>query len=134
MPPSLAALAKGHRFAPSAFVLGPQWASDYAQAVEDEATAGLGDALVPPMAVATLAVRSLLESAALPPGTVHLGQEVAFRRAVTAGEALVARAAVASRGERQGWVLMSIDLTVEDESGGRVMDGRATLTFPLEAA
>jgi acyl dehydratase len=84
------------------------------------------------MAVAALAVRALLERAALPPGAVHIGQEIAFRRAARVGERLSASARVVSRGERQGWVLMGIDLSVEGE-GGPIMEGRATVTMPAAA-
>src|SRR3990172_7831743 len=125
MPPRLDTLAKGHELAPSAFELTPEWVSEYVAAVEDEAIGSLGADLVPPMAVAALAVRALLERAALPAGAVHIGQELEFRRAVRAGEKLPASARTLSRGERQGWLLMGIELRVDGE-GGPVMEGRAT--------
>src|SRR3990172_5940083 len=130
MPPRLDTLAKGHELPPSAFELTPEWVSEYVAAVEDEAIGLLGPDLVPPMAVAALAVRGLLERAALPPGAVHIGQEMTFRRAARVGERLSASARVVSRGERQGWVLMGIDLSVEGE-GGPIMEGRATGTMPV---
>ena len=130
MPPRLDALAKGHDLPASAFELTPEWVREYVAAVEDEAIGLLGTELVPPMAVAALAVRALLERAALPPGAVHIGQEMTFRRAVRAGERLSASARIVSRGERQGWLLMGIDLSVDGEGGPR-MEGRATLTMPV---
>ena len=72
-------------------------------------------------------------AAGLPEGAVHVAQELSFVRSVSPGEALTASARVLSRGERQGWVLMGVDLTVADDSGASVMNGRATLTFPMEA-
>jgi len=132
MPPRLDTLARGHELPPSAFELSPEWVREYVAAVEDEAIGLLGPDLVPPMAVAALAVRALLERAALPPGAVHIGQEMTFRRAARVGERLSASARVVSRGERQGWVLMGIDLSVEGE-GGPVMEGRATVTMPAAA-
>ena len=130
MPPRLDSLAKGHELPPSTFELSPEWVREYVAAVEDEAIGAMGPDLVPPMAVAALAVRALLERAALPPGAVHIGQEIAFRRAARVGERLSASARIVSRGERQGWLLMGIDLSVSGE-GGLVMDGRATLTMPV---
>ena len=130
MPPRLDTLARGHELPPSAFELSPEWVGEYVAAVEDEAIGPLGPELVPPMAVAALAVRALLERAALPSGAVHIGQEIAFRRSIRAGERLSASARVVSRGERQGWVLMGIELSVEGE-GGPVMEGRATVTMPV---
>ena len=130
MPPRLDTLARGHELPPSAFELSPEWVREYVAAVEDEAIGLLGPELVPPMAVAALAVRALLERASLPPGAVHIGQEIAFRWAARVGERLSAAARIVSRGERQGWVLMGIELSVEGE-GGPVMEGRATLTMPV---
>jgi acyl dehydratase len=130
MPPRLDALPKGHEMPPLTFELSPEWVREYVAAVEDEAIGTLDEGLVPPMAVAALAVRSLLEGAQLPPAAVHLGQEMAFLKPVRVGERLAVRARVVSRGERQGWVLMGIDLNVEDEGGSPVMNGRATVTMP----
>ena len=130
MPPRLDALPKGYQMPPSTFELSPEWVREYAAAVEDEAIGALDEGLIPPMAVAALAVRSLLESAELPPGAIHLGQEMAFLRPVRLGERLAVQAHVASRGERQGWVLIGIDLNVEDGEHGPVMEGRALLTMP----
>jgi len=129
MPPRLDTLAKGHEFPATTFVLSPEWVREYVAAVEDEAIGTLGPGLVPPMAVAALAVRALLDRAALPPGAVHIGQEMTFRRATRVGERLSASARIVSRGERQGWVLMGVDLSVSGDAGP-VMEGRATLTMP----
>jgi acyl dehydratase len=130
MPPTLAAVPKGHQFPATEFALTLEWVQEYTEAVEDMAIGALGANHVPPMALAALAIRSLLQRAALPPGTVHAAQELSFRRRVDIGETLRAAATVVSRGERQGWVLMSIDLVVSDASGSPVMTGRATVSFP----
>jgi acyl dehydratase len=131
MKPSLESLSKGHTFAATTFELTPEWVKSYIGSVEDGAIGALGGDAVPPMAVAALSIRALLEQAALPPGAVHLGQELRFQRPVSAGDSLVARASIISRGERQGWALLGIDLQVEDGAGRQVMTGRSTLTFPL---
>jgi len=128
---TLGALPKGHQFPATAFELSPDWVNEYAASVEDRATSALGD-FVPPMALAALSIRALLESAALPAGAIHLGQEVTFLRAVRRGEKLTARARITSRGERQGWVLMGVELTASDERSEPVMTGRATVTFPAQ--
>jgi len=130
MPPTLEALPKGHEFPPTPLDLLSGWVQEYVSAVEDGAIGGLGEGLVPAMAVAALALRALLDSAKLPPGAIHLGQELAFLRPVHVGERLWVRAQVASRGERQGWILMDIHLNVGDESARPVMTGRATVTMP----
>ncbi len=133
MPASLDTLPKGHQLPASSFAVSPEWVRDYIEATEDEATPALGLGLVPPMALAALTIRALLQSAALPAGALHAGQELAFLRPVRVGERLSASAAVAGRGERRGWLLMTVDLSVRDERGDPVMTGRARVTMPAGA-
>jgi acyl dehydratase len=127
---TLAALEKGHEFPPASFDLSDEWVGDYVASVEDEAIGALDGGFVPPMAVAALAIRALLEQASLPPGTLHAGQELAFTAPVRRGESLTVAARIASRGERAGWVLMGVELRVAGD-GATVMTGRATLSFPV---
>jgi 3-hydroxybutyryl-CoA dehydratase len=131
MTATLEALPKGHHFPATSFDLSSQWVSEYTAAVEDGAISALGD-FVPPMAIAALSIRALLDHAGLPGGAIHLGQEIAFSRAVRPAERLAARAQIASCGERRGWVLMGVDLTVSDEAANPVMTGRGTVTFPSQ--
>lgn len=99
----------------------------YIEATEDEASPALGDEVVPAIAVAALAIRSLLEGMELPAGALHVGQELEYRRALKVGESLAAKAQVASVGERGGWSLAAFEITVEDEAGRPVLIGRSTL-------
>jgi acyl dehydratase len=132
MPQTLAELEKGHSFPPIRFDLTADWVREYVASVEDNAISSAG--AVPPMALAALSIRTLLEQSGLPPGAIHVAQELSFRRPVEVGETLAASAEVTSRGERQGWVLMGVALKVEDVEHGSVMDGKATITFPLDGA
>jgi acyl dehydratase len=124
---------KGDELPPARFELTRDWVDAYVNAVGDDAIANLGSDAVPPMAVAALSVRALIESSPLPPGTLHASQELAFHRPVRVGEEIAAGAKVISRGERAGWVLMNIELDVR-AAGERAMTGRAMITFPAEAA
>lgn len=131
MPSTLAALPKGYEFPTATFTLTREWVNAYIDAVGDAAIAKIGPDAVPPMAVAALSVRALIEASPLPPRTLHAGQELTFRRAISVGDELSVGAKVISRGERAGWVLMSVDLEVS-AAGEKVMTGRATITFPVE--
>lgn len=133
MPVNLESLPKGYHFPPSSFELSPDWVEEYRAAVEDGATACLDRGLVPPMAAAALAIRALIQGARLPPGAIHVGQELSFLRPLRIGGRVTVQAQVANRGERQGWILMSIDLRAEDEASRPVMTGRATVTMPATA-
>lgn len=116
-------------FPTAEFDLSGDWVAGYVAAVGDAAIGVLGADAVPPMAVAALSIRALLQGAGLPAGAIHAGQELAFHRAVRVGERLSVAASVASRGERAGWVLMSVEMSVSSGADD-VMSGRATVTFP----
>jgi acyl dehydratase len=128
--PSLGELPKGHQLPAFPFELSPEWVREYVASVEDAAIGQIDDDFVPPMAVAALALRALLEGARLPEGAIHLGQELDFQRPVRVGEKLHASARVVSRGERQGWVLTGVEMDVTDGDGSTVMHGRALATMP----
>ena len=130
---SLAALPKGHEFAETRFKLTEEWVAEYVRAVEDEAIGSVAGFGFPPLALAACSVRALLEQAALPDGAVHVGQELNFSLNRESELEVVARARIASRGERQGWVLMGLDLSIESESGAQIMSGRTTVTFPVSS-
>jgi hypothetical protein len=129
MPISLADLPKGYEFAETKFELTPEWAAEYRAAVEDRTDAPPD---VPPLALATLCLRELLAQTSLPESAIHAGQELSFSLPVKNFSVLVARARIASRGERQGWVLMGIEITVDADNGAQMMSGRATITFPAD--
>ena len=124
---SLAALPKGHEFAETRVELTRGWLCQYLAAVEDHTTS---PSTVPPLALATLSIKALLAQAELPDGAIHVSQEAHFWLEAAPAGALVAKARIGSRGERAGWVLMGVELEIEDETGTMVMNGRATITFP----
>jgi hypothetical protein len=125
---SLADLPKGHEFAEMKFELTTKWVAEYRRAVEDETTSG---SAVPPLSLGALAFRALLDQASLPDGAIHVSQEMNSFRGVGIGENVVVKARIGSKGERAGWVLMGVDLQVDEGGGDTIVNGRATITFPV---
>jgi len=127
-------LEKGHRFPPVSFLLDEAAVGQYLEAVEDTALPALrraeGQAWVPPIAVAALALRGLMEAMGLPPGAVHGSQEFEFRRPVAVGERLASRAWVAHRSQRSGWLALAVEMETTDEAGQAVLAGRASVLIP----
>ena len=93
----------------------------------------LDGGFVPPMAVAALAIRALLERAGLPPGAVHRRQELTFTAQVRRGETLAVSATILSRDKRPRLTVMGVELRVT-RGGDTVMNGEATIWFPDEGA
>jgi acyl dehydratase len=130
----VASLEKGHRFPPVAFALEEAAVRGYLEAVEDTALPVLceaeGQAWAPPMAVAALALRVLMEAMGLPAGAVHASQEFEFRRPVAVGERLASRAWVAHRSQRSGWLALAVEMEATGEAGQAVLAGRASVLIP----
>jgi 3-hydroxybutyryl-CoA dehydratase len=122
-------LSRGDRIAGAASDFSKDWVASYIDAVEDKAIGKHGD-LAPPMAIATLSVRALLEQVRLPEGAVHAGQGLVVGPAVQTGAGLGASAIIKSRGERSGWVLMNVAHEVLDDMYEQVLVGEALLAFP----
>ena len=137
--PSLADLPRGHEIPVADFRLHADDVSRYLAAVEDRA--GIygegpdGAAWVPPLAVAALALRAILEQVELPAGALHTGQEVEFRRPVPVGSLLRPRARVAQRSEMRGAVISVVEFDVAEEgSPDPAVVGRATVMMPPQEA
>lgn len=109
--------------------------SKYAGAVDD-ATAqpgGPGETKVPPMAVAALGLRGVLDDLGIPSGALHAGQELSFSGPVEVEARLRCRATVARNSVRRGSRFVDIALSVVDEEDTEVMSGITTLIMPGEA-
>ena len=125
---SLDSLPKGFRFPPTPVDISPDWVRQYLEATDDKAS---DSDTVPPMALAALAIRTLLNNARLPEGAIHAGQELECLAPVQAGQRIVVAAEIISKGERAGWQLLTVRMEVADGVGERVMTGRATLSMPV---
>jgi acyl dehydratase len=127
-------LDKGHQFSAKSFLLDEEAVARYLEAVEDEALPRLaqaeGRAWVPPMAVAALALRSLMEETELPAGAIHASQEFEFLRAVEVGERITCRAWLGHQSQRGGWAALAVELEGADGSGQVVLAGRLTVMVP----
>lgn len=104
--------------------------SRYVQAVGDSSLLDSGRAYVPPMAIAALGLRGIIADLAIPGGTLHLGQELEFLRAVQVGEALECRASLVQNALRGEWRFMVVQLQVTNGKGQKVMEGKSTITLP----
>jgi acyl dehydratase len=134
--PRFAELPAGHVFEPVDFTIDEAALGAYLGAVDDAqpiyGTAGPrrdGSVLVPPMAVAAFALRSIVGDLALEPGAVHGGQDYAFVRPVWTGERLVVSSRVANKARRHGVTILFVEQAVTS-SGETVLTGRSMLTVP----
>ncbi|MBI4180774.1 MAG: MaoC family dehydratase N-terminal domain-containing protein [Chloroflexi bacterium] len=123
-------LEVGYQFPPRRFQLDRVTVADYLKAVEDESRLYQDTDLVPPMAVAACALKALTEDVTLPPGTIHLSQELQFMAGVSVSDNLTNQARV-SRQQRRGKLhLLDIKLNVFNQNQEKVLDGTSSFMLP----
>src|SRR5918912_4405634 len=124
-------LTPGYAFPSTVLALDAPTVERYLRATQDDNAVYWRDGavhLVPPQAVAALALRGIAqEVVALAPGSLHTGQELLFRRLVTVGERLSVQAHVTASSRRRGFVALAIDLAATDEGGESALMGSLTL-------
>ncbi len=122
-------LSPGQTVSSQAFLLDAATISRYVKAVEDRSPIANSE-YVPPMAVAALSVRSVVNDLQIPGGTLHLGQEIEFFEAVRIGESINCSAELAQNSLRGGSRILVVGLSVTTGDGQTVMSGKATIAVP----
>ena len=123
-------LAAGQSVSRQVYLLDAQTVSAYIAAVAD-ASPIAGSEFVPPMAVAALSVRGVVNDLRIPGGTLHLGQEIEFVDAVRVGETITCAAELSQNSLRGGSRILVVDLSVTAEDGKTVMTGKSTISVPV---
>ncbi len=123
-------LAVGYEFPPVNFKLDSAMVTDYLEAVEETSRHYLGTELVPSLAVAARAMAALSEAISLPPGTVHVSQEIEFVATVSAEDTLTSHAKVSRKQDRGKLHLLNIDFCVFNQKQQAVLSGKAGFILP----
>lgn len=125
MPASYDELTAGQELAPVEYTLDPDAVSSYVEAVG----ASQRD-YVPPLAVAARAIASLVDLVELPAGTIHASQEFDFSGLVPVGSQVTCVARVHRKLSRGPMRMLTLELTISDESGTTVQRGLSTVVIP----
>ena len=127
-------LLPGQEISNQKYTLDSTAVSKYAEAVGDDSalcTDDDGRELAPPMAVAALSLRGVVNDLAIPGGTLHAGQELEFKDPVAVGEALECRASLIQNSVRGEWRFLVVRLDVVDRAGRKVLAGKSTIMLPV---
>ena len=100
------------------------------QAVEDTSELYRETGIVPPMALAALAMSAMGEGSSFPGGTVHVSQELEFVDIVRAGDTITCSGRVARRQDRGGLHLMTTELIVTNQDQKKVLSGKVGFILP----
>lgn len=128
-PVDYSALVTGQTVSRQVSVLDVETVSRYVAAVDDGSSIA-GSEFVPPMAVAALSVRGVVNDLRIPGGTLHLGQEIEFVDPVRVGETITCVAELSQNSLRGGSRILVVGLSVTADGGRTVMTGKSTIAVP----
>ncbi len=126
-----ASLEPGQTISDRRYTLDDAAVALYVSAVGDRS--GLyetGDGLTPPMAVAALGLRGVVEDLQIPGGTLHTSQELEFLIGVEVGAELRCEADVVQNSVRGDRRFLVVSLKMDDGDGRQVLTGKSTLVLP----
>ena len=126
-------LPAGHVFEPVTFVVKPERARAYREAVGDALTYYDDVRITPPLALAAFALGALLETVSLPDGTLHVNESVNFLAPVSPGSTVECRARLVQRSQRAGFIVSVLESEVLHD-GAPALTARATVMSPGAAS
>ena len=127
----LTELAAGYVFEPITFTISGDDARAYREAVGEKLpVSSPARGLVPPLAVAALALGKLLTQVRLPLGSLHATESLEFHSTVPDGSELECRARLSQRSVRAGWVVSVLDSDTF-LNGAPAVSARATILSPV---
>ena len=107
--------------------------STYLSAVQDQSALlsnNKGQTIAPPMAIAALSLRGVIEDLKIPGGTLHVGQETSNMNLVPVGSELTCEATVLTNTVRGEWRFLTVTLKVTTKDETLVLSGRSTIMLP----
>jgi acyl dehydratase len=125
-------LKAGQEFPPAAFQVDSATVVDYLKAVEEDNVIYQNTGLVPPMALAALALKALIDTISMPPGTIHVSQEFEFIDAVNTRDTLTSQAKVSRVQERGKLHLMTVNISVVNQEQKPVLAGKTSFVLPVQ--
>ncbi len=131
----------GYEFSPATYNLDAATISQYLEAVgessslyrqSDNPQALTG--LVPSLAITTYAMAMLSQRLTLPPGSIHVSQEIEFLKAIEVGTRITCHAKVSQKWKRAKFHLLTVVLSVLDQSQELIQSGKVGFILPAEYA
>lgn len=124
-------LTTGHEFKPASFRLNSELVMAYLDAVEGDKHIYEKERTVPPMAVAALAMTAMAAGLSMPPGAVHVSQDLQFLSLVSIDETLTSYARVNRKVERGKFHMLSIGINILNQKKMTVLTGETSFILPL---
>ncbi len=124
-------LIAGYEFEPSGFRFDEESVTAYLEAVEGDKDIYEKKRIVPPMAVAALAMAAMARGLSMPSGAVHVSQELHFLATVSLDEPLTSYARVNRKMERGKFHMLTIGINVLNQEQTAVLSGETSFILPF---
>ncbi|HEX7475197.1 MAG TPA: MaoC family dehydratase [Dehalococcoidales bacterium] len=124
----------GFEFPPQSYKLDAFLVAEYLKATRETNELFQKEPLVPPMAVTAFAMNALSQSVVMPPGTIHVSQELDFLKMVRVGDTITCYSTVSRKVDRGGLRLMNTDINVVNQNQEKVLGGRVGFVLPQPPA
>ena len=121
--------SSGQSISKRAFRLDRETVREYVSAVSD-GTLEQGTSKAPPMCLAAMSLRGVIDDLQIPGGTVHAGQELQFLAEVEMGEDLTCNAALVQNSVRGEWRFLVVEMETCDSEARTVLMGKSTIMLP----
>ncbi len=123
-------ITTGYEFEPAEIRLSSESVLKYLDAVEGDRHIYEENNIVPPMAVAALAMTAMAKGLSMPPGAVHVSQDLQFLRPVGFNENVTSYAKVNRRVQRGKINMMTIGINVFNKNNELVITGETSFILP----
>ena len=121
----------GYEFEPSVFSIDGESVDKYLNAVEGSKDIYEKNRTVPPMSIAALAMTAMAEGLSMPPGAIHVSQEITFSDPVMINENLTSYARVNRIVKRAKLHMLSIGINVVNDKKITVLEGETSFILPV---
>ena len=124
-------LATGYEFEPSVFSINGKSVDKYLDAVDGKRSIYEKDDTVPPMSIAALAMMAMAEGLSMPPGAVHVSQDIRFLNQARVDENLTSYARVNRIVKRGKIHMLSIEINVVNDKHISILSGETSFILPV---
>ena len=125
-------LEAGYEFPTVYYTLDRSTIDSYLKAVEETSALYNETDLVPPTAVAALAMAALSEGAKFPDGAIHVSQKLNFKNTMHTGDVISCRSRISRSLKRAGMHLITVELLASDDHEHEVLSGEIAFIAPQD--
>jgi len=90
--------------------------------------------IVPPAAIASITIGELLSSINLPPGSIHMSEEIISRSELEVGKKINVEVVLKNKSVREGYMLISLVFNIKNEANTNIIiEAKTVLMIPQES-